>query len=106
MKYITLPLQEYETLEYLQNEAKKYFTWKTIDQENLYEWINTASFLHYETCFKILLQIDDENQHIVLDTDYVYWDHTFEEYLNWMIATYLEKYIKQNHKERWATRHL
>jgi sugar phosphate isomerase/epimerase len=85
-------------LKSLQKEAEKHFTWKTINRENLYERINYKSYLWLNYNLKILKEIWDLNLKMVLDTDYVYWDKLFIDYLNWMVATYLEYYIRENHK--------
>lgn len=94
----------WKILKKLQKEAEKHFTWKTINRENLYEWINCASYLWLNYNLKILKEIWDENYEMALDTDYVYWNHFFIDYLNWMVATYLEHYIRENHEKRNATR--
>lgn len=93
-----------ETLKNLKKQAEKYFTWKSIDRENLYEWINNASYLWLNTNLKILKEIWDDNYKMSLDESYVYWEHFFIDYLNWMLATYLERYVRENHEQRNATR--
>ena len=91
------------TLKQLQKEAKKYFTWKIINRENLYEWINYKSYLWLAYNLKLLKEMWDLNLEMALDTSYVYWEGMFIDYLNWMVATYLEDYIHENHKSWNAT---
>lgn len=89
-----------ESLKNLQKTAEKDFKGQTINCENLYEWINIHSYLSYETSLIVLIQIGEELwkdlQEFVLDKDYVFKDQTFTDYLNGLIATYLEWYIYNN----------
>lgn len=89
---------EHLQLKQLQNEAKEHFTHKTINRENLYEWINTASYLCFYDNLEILKEIWNDNYELALDKAYVYGDN-FIDYLNGMLATYLEKYIKENYNK-------
>lgn len=90
---------KYLKLKDLQNEAKENFSHKTINSENLYEWINTNSYLCVYDNLEILKEIWNENYELPLDKGYVYGDNIID-YLNGMVATYLEKYIKENHEKR------
>lgn len=87
-----------ETLKNLQEQAKKFFSWKTIDCDNLYERINNASYLGLSDSLNVIEEMWNTNYEMELDTSYVYWKTPID-YMNWIIATYLEHYIEDNHQE-------
>lgn len=87
---------ELTTLKDLQEKAKKTFLWKEINSDNFYEFINTETYLWKMDLLNCIKEIDYNLQ---IDNWYLYWDDNID-YLTCVVASYLDKYIRENYKNR------
>lgn len=80
----------------IKEDAEKFFSNKTFSLEEMYEWINTQSYLWQYVLLDCIKEIDQEEE---MDKGFIYWD-TCVDYLTCIVASYLKNYIKKNCK-RW-----
>lgn len=80
----------------IKEDAEKHFSNKSFTTEELYEWINTQSYLWQYVLLDCIKEIDQEEE---MDKGFIYWD-TCVDYLTCIVASYLQNYIKKNCK-RW-----
>lgn len=83
----------------IKEDAEKRFSDKTFTTEEMYEWINTQSYLWQYVLLDCIKEIDQEEE---MDRGFIYWD-TCVDYLTAIVASYLQNYIKKNCK-RWKSR--
>lgn len=81
-------------LKEIEKNAEMFFKWKEINRDNFYERINCESYLWKNALLDCIKDINLEMEDI--DKGYLYWN-TLEDYLTCIVATYLDKYIRENY---------
>ena len=91
------------TLKLLENNAKKYFSWKEFEDIScIDEYVNTACYIWYKDLLNCMKDIDERiDIKERLDTWFIYWNELID-YLTAIVSTHLYNYITEHMKE-WGT---
>ena len=82
----------------IKEDAEKFFSNKSFSTEEMYERINTQSYLWQYVLLDCIKEIPQDEQ---MDKWFIYGD-TCVDYLTAIVASYLQNYIKKNCK-RWKS---